>query len=118
MEPVLIVIAIIMGISALLCFVVVVHQHIGKGMVFTNAWIYATKAERAQMDPRKKMLERRLARNVFFMLGIIHIVLAIYVIFLLTFLLYILAVLTVILCIYAIVRTVKNVRVYNVLGIK
>ena len=118
MEPVLIVIAIIMGVSALLCFVVVVHQHIGKGMVFTNAWIHASKTERAQMDPRKKILERRLARNVFFMLGIIHIVLMIYMIFLLTFLLYIFAVLTMVSCIYAIVRTVKNVRVYKALGIK
>ena len=114
----LIITAIITGLIALWCFFIAVRQHMEKGMVFTNAWIYASKAERAQMDYRKKRLEHRLARNVFFIIGIIFLVMTLYVIFSLPFLLCIIFGLSGATCILAIVQTVLNVRIYKRLGIK
>jgi len=114
----LIITAIITGLIALWCFFIAVRQHMEKGMVFTNAWIYLPKAERAKMNPVKKKLEYRFARNVFFLIGVMFVILTLAIVLSVSWLFIVLNVLMVGLCIYAIVQWVLNERVYKALGIK
>ena len=114
----MIITAIFIGINAIAFFIIAIRQHMEKGMVFTNAWIYLSKAKRAKMNPIKKKLEYKLARNAFFFMGLMFTSLTVFIIFPLTFLWYIFLVSGVAACGVGIVQWALNLRVYKRLGIK
>lgn len=117
-DTALVIVSVILGLSALWFFFIAYRQHREKGMIFTNAWIWASKIERAQMDYRKKKLEYRLARNVFFLLGVLFLVLTLAIALSISWLFIVVNVLTAIFIVYAVVQWVLNERIYKVLGIK
>jgi len=65
----LIVASVLLGVLAVFLFFIAYRQHKEKGFIFTNAWLYASKKEREDMDERIKKAEYRVGRNVFFVLG-------------------------------------------------
>jgi len=118
MEPegnVLYVMSALMGVIAFFMFLITYRQHKERGFIFTNTWIWASKKERYEMDIRKKKVEYRFARNVFFMLGIIFLVFAVNAILLFMWLFYVIYALFAILVIYALIQWVVNERYYKTL---
>ncbi|MDR0325215.1 MAG: DUF3784 domain-containing protein [Oscillospiraceae bacterium] len=102
-----------LGATALLLFIISHRQHREKGFIFTNTWLMASQKEREEMDDRIKKAEYRVGRNVFFLLGLIFFVLAVFCLSLLSWLLYVLYALTAVTCIYAIVQWITNERLYK-----
>jgi Flp pilus assembly protein TadB len=105
--------AAIFGGIAILLFFSSYRQHKEKGFILTNKWIYATKKERAEMDERIKKREYRVARNVFFLLGITSFIFAVNVLVWLVWLVYIIYALMAVLIIYGIAQWITNERYYK-----
>ena len=113
MNAVLIITSGVVGAIAVISFYIAYRQHKENGYIFTNTWVWASKKERENMDERIKKREYRLARNIFFILGIIFSILAGNILFQFWWYNLIFSVLCVFVCIYAIVRWSKNERLYK-----
>jgi len=102
---------ILFGMIAVVMFFIAYRQHVEKGFVFTNRWLWASKKERDEMDARIKKMEYRFGRNVFFLLGILLAVMAFSIsVF---WLFYVVYALTMFLIVYAIVQWILNERFYK-----
>ena len=110
---VLIIISAVFGIMAVFCFRIAYCQHKEKGFIFTNKWLYASKKEREEMDYRIKKAEYRVGRNVFFILGVLLSVYAVYFQLWLPWLSYIAYALTSLGIIYALYQWIVNERLYK-----
>jgi hypothetical protein len=69
--------SIILGLSGFFSFLLAYRQHKEKGFIFTNTWLFASENERKNMDVRIKKYEYRVARNIFFMIGVLFSLIAI-----------------------------------------
>ena len=69
--------SIILGLISFLSFLLAYRQHKEKGFIFTNTWLFASESERTNMDVRIKKYEYRVARNIFFMIGVLFSLIAI-----------------------------------------
>ena len=95
--------AIILGIVAIVCFVVSYLHFNEKGFLFNNAYIYASKQERETMD---KKPHYRQSGIVFIMIGIIFLINAVEMIIDTGWLLLGVIVVAIIAVVYAIVSSV------------
>jgi Ca2+/Na+ antiporter len=102
---------ILFGTIAVAMFFIAYRQHVEKGFVFTNRWIWASKKEREEMDPRIKKKEYRFGRNVFFLLGIMFATMTFSISVFWIF--YVVYALMMFLLVYAIVQWVLNERFYK-----
>jgi dolichol kinase len=102
--------AFVSGVLSVISFYISYRQHKEKGVIFTNTWLWATKEQKEKMDERVKKAEYRLARNVFFMIGVIFFLLALEVLTLIVWFQYLIYMLTAFLLVYAIVQSVKDVE--------
>jgi len=107
--------SVLFGITAFFCFRISYRQHKEKGFIFTNTWLYASKKEREEMDPRVKSGEYRLARNVFFLLGLMFLVFPVHWVFMIPFLDFVGYALIGAVMVCALVQTISNQRYYNTL---
>ena len=112
-QIVLIVMSIIFGLIAFICFYISYRQHKKRGFIFSNTWLFASQKEREEMDARVKKAEYRLGRNVFFMLGIIMSVFVVYFQLWLSWVSYIAFGLMWFLILYAIYQWIANARLYK-----
>ena len=108
----MIIVSALLGIFSLFLFFIAYLQHRQKGFIFTNAWLYASKKERENMDERIKKREYRVARNIFFVLGVLFSLLAVIIhletLWLQNFGYILMGLLAVLLCTYAIVQYVMG----------
>ena len=95
--------SIVLGIMSIACFVLSYLQFNEKGLLFNNAYIYASKQEREVMD---KKPHYRQSGIVFLMLGIIFAINAVDVILKTGWLFYVVIVIAVIAIIYGIASSV------------
>ena len=109
----MIIISAVFMVFGALCLGVAFHQHLQNGYVFTNRWIDSTKKQRERMDPRIKQREYRLARNIFFLAGLMFVAFSAGWLFDLFWLEIAGFVLTALACVVAIVQSVINARFYN-----
>lgn len=96
--------AIILAIIAIGCFVVGFLQFNEKGFLFNNAYIYATKKERENMD---KKSHYRQSGIVFLMIGTIFLLNALEAMFETGWILYLVIAVVTLTVIYAIVSSVR-----------
>lgn len=99
--------AIILAVIAIVCFVISYLHFNEKGFLFNNAYIYASKQERATMD---KTPHYRQSAIVFIMIGIIFLINAIEIILETGWLFYVVIGITIIAVIYAIISSVTIER--------
>ena len=95
--------AIILGIIAIVCFVMSYLYFNEQGFLFNNAYIYASKKERETMD---KKPHYRQSGIVFIMIGIIFLINALEIVFNTGWLFYIVIAVAVIAVVYAIASSV------------
>ncbi len=95
---------IIVGVIAMACFVIACFQFKEKGFLFNNAYIYASKAERASMD---KKPHYRQSAIIFTLLGAVFSCTSLEMFFDLAWLFYVALGLVGIAIIYAIVSSIK-----------
>lgn len=95
--------AIILGVVAIVCFFVSYFQFKEKGFLFNNAYIYASKEEKENMD---KNPHYRQSGIVFIMIGIIFIINAVEMIINTGWLFYMVIAVACIAVVYAIVSSV------------
>ena len=110
---VLIIISVIFGLAAFICFRISYRQHKERGFIFTNTWFFASQKEREEMDCRIKKAEYRAGRNVFFLLGITISVIAVYFQLWLSWLSYIAFTVMSLVVIYAIYQWIVNARLFK-----
>ena len=110
---VLIIFSVIFGAFSFICFRIAYRQYREKGFIFTNTWLFASEKERANMDTRIKKAEYRVGRNVFFLLGLILIICAVYFQLWLSWLSWIIFALMGLLIIYALYQWVANARLFK-----
>ena len=108
-----IIISAIFAIASIPLFRIAYRQHKERGFVYTNKWLYASQKEREEMDPRIKKAEYRVGRNVFFMLGVLLLLCAIYFLVWQPWLGFIGYALMVIIIVYALYQWISNNRVYK-----
>jgi Ca2+/Na+ antiporter len=106
----LIVISAILGVTAVFLFFISYRQHKERGVIFTNTWITASKAEREKMDERFKKAEYRVGRNVFFMLGFLCSLYAVNFQLWISWLFYIGYAVMALIVVYAIAQSISNER--------
>ena len=102
-----IIIAIVLFIVSLGAFLVSVRSFMQKGFLFNNAYLYATKEERENMNKRPYYRQTAI---VFLLIGIIFLLLGIDVLIKISWLSYVTIMLAVVTLIYSIVSTVKIER--------
>lgn len=102
-----IIIAIVLFIVSLGAFLVSVRSFMQKGFMFNNAYIYATKEERENMNKRPYYRQTAIT---FLLIGIIFLLLGIDVLIKISWLSYVTIMLAVVTLIYSIVSTVKIER--------
>ncbi len=68
MQPTQVVVAVVTGAISIAAFVICGFQARQRGPVFTNTWLLGNAQEREKID---KPAEYRLARNIFFGVGIV-----------------------------------------------
>lgn len=102
-----IIIAIVLFIVSLGAFLVSVRSFMQKGFLFNNAYLYATKEERENMNKRPYYRQTAI---VFLLIGIIFLLLGIDVLIKISWLSYVTIILAVVTLIYSIVSTVKIER--------
>ena len=95
--------AIILGVIATICFVVSYLQFNEKGFLFNNAYIYASKQERKDMDKKPHYKQSGI---VFVLIGIIFLINAIDIILQTGWLFYLATGIAIVAIIYAIVSSV------------
>lgn len=95
--------AILLGIMAILCFIFSYRQFHGKGFLFNNAYIYASKKERETMD-KKSHYEQ--SGVVFALIGFIFFLNTLDMIFQTSWILYLVIAMVIITMGYAVVSTV------------
>ena len=94
---------IILGLLAILCFVFSYLQFHEKGFLFNNAYIYASKKERENMDKRPHYKQSGV---IFLLLGIIWLINAVDIVLKTEWLFYLFIVVAVITVIYAIISSI------------
>ena len=94
---------IILGLLAILCFVFSYFQFHEKGFLFNNAYIYASKKERENMDKRPHYKQSGV---IFLLLGIIWLINAVDIVLKTEWLFYLFIVVAVITVIYAIISSI------------
>ena len=77
---VLVIVSIILGMIACFCFFTACRHHLEKGFIFTNRWLFASAKDREEMDETTKKAEYRFGRNIFALIGLIFLLIAIYTI--------------------------------------
>ena len=97
----------IVGIAAIVCFVLSYLQFHEKGFLMNNAYIYASQKERETMD---KKPHYRQSGIVFLMIGVIFLLNALEMILETGWLFYVVIVLVIMVMIYAIVSSVAIER--------
>ena len=102
-----IIIAIVLFIVSLGAFLVSVRSFMQKGFLFNNAYIYATKEERENMNKRPYYRQTAIT---FLLIGIIFLLLGINIFLKISWLSYVTIMLAVVTLIYSIVSTVKIER--------
>ena len=95
--------AIILGVIAVICFIFSYLQFNEKGFLFNNAYIYASKQERKNMD---KKLHYKQSGIIFVLIGIIFLIDAIDIILQTGWLLYLVIGVAIVAIVYAIVSSV------------
>ena len=95
--------AVILGIIALLCYILSAFQFLNKGFLFNNAYIYASKEEREKMDKKPHYKQSGI---VFLLIGMLFTVNAVNAILKTNFLFFIVIVLALIGIIYAITSSI------------
>ena len=104
-----IVFALVFAVLVAVLFFIAYRQHKKRGTIFTNTWLWASKEQREKMSEGKKAAEYVLARNVFFVLGCIFVLIAVGVLtLLLEVFLSIAGVLGLILVVYAVVQSIRS----------
>lgn len=102
-----IIIAIVLFIVSLGAFLVSVRSFMQKGFLFNNAYLYATKEERENMNKRPYYRQTAIT---FLLIGIIFLLLGINIFLKISWLSYVTIMLAVVTLIYSIVSTVKIER--------
>jgi len=64
-----IIVSALLGVFAIVLFLIAYRHHKEKGVILTNAWLLASEKERESMDERIKKYEYQVARNCYLMLG-------------------------------------------------
>jgi len=105
----------IMGAIAIFSFFIAYRQHKEKGFIFAGLlfateFLYASKKEREEMDERIKKAVYRVARNVFFLIGVIFMIYAVNFHLEISWLFYIGHAVTAIIVIYAIYKQAAHKR--------
>ena len=106
----LIIVSVIFGLLAVLMFLVSYRQHNAKGFIFTNTWLFASKKEREDMDERIKKYEYKVARNVFFILGVLFSLIVVSFYISTPWLWTLIGILVGVLCVYAIIQYIIGER--------
>lgn len=101
-----IILSIIIALVAIACFIISIFQFMEKGFLFNNAYIYASKKQREEMD--KKPYYRQSA-IVFFLIGITFSINTIEVITDTGWLTYAVLAIIFITIVYAIVSTIRKI---------
>lgn len=102
-----IIMGIVVFILSLIAFVISILSFMQKGFMFNNAYIYATKEERENMNKRPYYRQTAIT---FLLIGIIFLLLGIDVLIKISWLSYVTIMLAVVTLIYSIVSTVKIER--------
>lgn len=95
--------AVVLGIVALVCFIISCFQFQNKGFLFNNAYLYASKEEREKMN---KAPHYRQSGICFVLIGIIFLVNAIEMIIKTGWLFYVVITVAVIAVIYAVISSI------------
>lgn len=95
--------AIVLGVIAIVCFIISYFQFNEKGFLFNNAYIYASKQERETMD---KSPHYKQSGIVFLLIGIIFLINAVDLVLKTGWLFYAVILVATIAVVYAIVSTV------------
>lgn len=95
--------AIVLGIVAIACFIISYLQFHGKGFLFNNAYIYASKQEREIMD---KKLYYKQSGIVFMMIGIIFVINAVDMLLKTGWLIYVVIGIVIVAVVYAVVSSI------------
>ena len=95
--------AIVLGVIAIICFVISYLQFNEKGFLFNNAYIYASKQERETLD---KKMHYKQSGIVFVLIGIIFLINAIEMILQTGWLFYLVIGIAIVAIVYAIVSSV------------
>ena len=102
-----IIFACIMGIPAVVSFIIAYAQSKEKGFVFSNAWIFSSEKERERRKINKK-LEYRLAKNIFICLGVLFLLIALHILTLWSWLFLPIGAVIIFVAVYAVVQSAKN----------
>ena len=97
--------AIVLGVIAIICFVISYFQFNEKGFLFNNAYIYASKQERENMDKRPHYMQSGV---VFALIGSIFSINAIDMLLQTGWLFYLVIVIVIVTIVYAIVSSVMR----------
>ena len=95
--------AIILGLITIVCFVFSYLQFKGKGFLFNNAYIYASKQEREEMDKKPYYKQSGV---IFFLIGLIFFVNTFDIIFQTGWLIYLVLSVVVVMLVYAVVSSI------------
>ena len=95
--------AIVLGVIAIICFVISYLQFNEKGFLFNNAYIYASKQERETMD---KKMHYKQSGSVFVLIGNIFLINAVEMILQTGWLFYLVIGIAIVAIVYAIVSSV------------
>ena len=95
--------AIVLGVIAIICFIISYLQFNEKGFLFNNAYIYASKQERETMDKKTYYKQSGI---VFVLIGIIFLINAIDIILQTGWLFYLVIGIAIVVIVYAIISTV------------
>ena len=95
--------AIVLGVIAIICFVVSYLQFSEKGFLFNNAYIYASKQERKNMDKKPHYKQSGI---VFVLIGIIFGINAVDMILQIGWLFYLIIGIAIVAIVYAVVSSV------------
>ena len=95
--------AIVLGVIAIICFVFSYLQFNEKGFLFNNAYIYASKQERKNMDKKPYYKQSGI---VFLLIGIIFLINTINIILQTVWLVYLVIGVVIVAIVYAIVSSV------------
>ncbi|MCL2169854.1 MAG: hypothetical protein FWB74_07510 [Defluviitaleaceae bacterium] len=104
----MVIISVLLGVPALTCFVIAYRQHNQKGVPWTNAWFYASPAEREKMTDEEKARQFKLSRNVFFGCGIVFVIANAQMLTGWEFLWIVFGIVAVGLCVYGIAASIKR----------
>jgi hypothetical protein len=96
--------AIILGAITIVCFVFSYLQFKGKGFLFNNAYIYASKQEREEMDKKPYYKQSGI---IFFLIGVLFFINTLDILFQTDWLFYLVIGVVIVTLVYAIVSSVK-----------